>query len=77
MSTTSSWDTLDAGVLVQDTFDLDFHHRRSGHGGQQHAPQRVAQSVAETALKGLHDNSRVIIIEGLNLDGPRLQKLDG
>jgi hypothetical protein len=51
-------DALDGGVFVQYPFDLHFGDGAAGHGGKQHAPQRVAQSVAESPVQGLDDDLR-------------------
>src|SRR6185437_4561740 len=65
---------LDAGVLVQYPIDLDLGDRRTGHGGQQHSPQGIAQRMTEAALEGLDDHTRLTGRDRLHLDDARLQK---
>jgi hypothetical protein len=65
---------LDAGVLVQHAVDLDFGDRGTGHGGQQHAPQGIAQRVAESALEGLDHHARLTRGHRLHLDDAGLQE---
>ena len=43
--------TLDAGVLMEHAFDLDFRDGRAGHRRQQHATQGIAQRVSETRAR--------------------------
>jgi hypothetical protein len=42
---------FDAGVFVQHAVDFDFRDGTARHRGQQHAPQRVAERVAEAPLE--------------------------
>ena len=49
--------TVDGGILVNHTINLDFGNRISGNRGQQHTAQGVAQRVAEAALHGLKGNA--------------------
>ena len=65
---------LDAGVLVQHAVDLDLGDRRARHRRQQHAPQRVAERVAEAALERLDDHARLARRDRLHLDDARLQE---
>ena len=65
---------LDARVLVQHAVDLGLDDGSAGHRRQQHAPQRVAERVAEAALERLHRDARAVGAERLNLDGSRPQE---
>src|SRR5579862_8639619 len=67
--------TLDAGVLVQYAVDLDLGDGTAGHGRQQHAPQRVAERVAEAALERLDHHPRLPRGDRLHLDYTGPQKL--
>ncbi len=64
-----------AGVLVQHTVDLHLGDRRTGHRREQHAPQRVAERVAEAALERFDDDSRLARRNRLHLDHARLEEL--
>src|SRR5579863_237491 len=66
---------LDAGVLVQHPVDLDLRDRAAGHGRQQHAPQRVAERVAEATLERLDHHARLSRSDRLHLDYTGPQKL--
>ena len=44
---------------MQHAFDLHFGDRGARHGRQQHAPQRVAQRVAEATLEGFDHHARL------------------
>src|SRR5688500_2572222 len=70
-------DTLDAGVLVQHAVDLDLGHGAAGHRGEQHAPQRVAERVAEAALERLDHDARLARSRFRHLDGPGLEEFRG
>jgi hypothetical protein len=67
-------DALHARVLMQYTFDLRLDNCSAGHGGQQHAPERIAQGVTETTLERLHRYAGTILAERLHLYGTRPQK---
>src|SRR5690606_38004695 len=64
----------DGGVFVHDARDLDFGRRVAGHGRQQDAAQRIAQSVAIAALEGLHDHASAIFADGFDFDRTGFQK---
>src|SRR5450755_1735957 len=66
--------TLEAGVLVQHAVDLDFGDGSTRHGGEQHAPQSVAQRMAESALEGLDHHARLTRGHRLHLDDAGLQE---
>ena len=65
---------FDRRILVQYAFDFDFGDRGAGQRRQQYAPQRIAQRVAEAALKRFDHDSRMARRHGLYLNHPRLQK---
>src|SRR5215468_2403257 len=67
--------TLDTGVLVQHAVDLDLGDGAARHGGQQHAAQRVAESVAEAALERLDHHARLARSDRLHLHYTGSQKL--
>ena len=68
-------DALDAGVFVQHALDLGLGDRAAGHRRQQHAPQRVAERVAETALERLDDHAGVAGGRRRHLDDARAEEL--
>jgi hypothetical protein len=67
--------TLDAGVLVQHALDLRLGDRATGHRGVQHAPQRVAERVAEASLERLDDDARMARGGRRHFHDARLQEL--
>src|SRR4051812_29866374 len=54
-------DALDRRELVRDALDPDAGHRGAGQRAEQHAPQRVAEGVAEAAVERL-DRERAAIL---------------
>ena len=64
---------FERGVLVQHAVDLDFGDRAAGNRRQQHAAQRVAQRMAETAFQRFDDDLRAIGADALHLDAARTQ----
>ncbi len=68
-------DALDARVLMQHAVDFHFGDGRAGHGRQQHAPQRVAERMAETALERFDDHPRLSRRDRLYLDHAGLEEL--
>jgi len=66
---------LDARVLVQHAIDLDLGDGATGHRGQQHAAQRVAEGMAEAALERLDHHARLARSDRLHLHHPGSQKL--
>ena len=47
---------FDAGVFVEHPVDFDFGDRTARHRRQQHAPQRVAERMAEATLERFDDD---------------------
>jgi hypothetical protein len=68
---------LDAGVFVEHALDLDLGHGAAGHRGEQHAPERVAERVAEAALEGLDHDARGARTGVAHLDGAGLEEFRG
>ena len=54
--------------------DLGLGDRRAGHGRQQHAPQRVAERVAEAALERFDDHAGVTGGRRRHLDDARTEE---
>ena len=67
---------VECRVLVQHARDLDLGRSETGHGGQQGAPQGVAQGVAVAALERLHRELGVVRRNVLHVDDAGLQKSD-
>ena len=65
---------VERGVLVHHAGDLHLGRRVAGHGGQQHAAQRVAERVAVAALERLHRHPGVVRGQVLNVNNTRLEK---
>jgi hypothetical protein len=65
---------VEGRVLVNDACDLHLRGCVAGHGGEQDAPQRVAERVSVAALERLHRHARVIRGEVLYVDNTRLQE---
>src|SRR6185437_6507643 len=65
------------GVFVQHAVDFRFDDRRTGDGRQQHAPQRVAERVAVTALQRLDNDAGMIGANRLDLEAARTQDVSG
>src|SRR5712692_3873310 len=61
-------DVGDGGELVLHSLDADGGDRRALQRGEQHAPERVPQGDAETALERLGDELAVGVGEGLLID---------
>src|SRR5688572_24089165 len=70
-------DALDAGVLVEHALDLHLGHGAAGHRGEQDAPQRVAERVAEAALERLDHDARLARRRLGDLDGAGLEEFRG
>src|SRR4029079_10141664 len=58
-------DALDRGELVGDALDPHAGHRGAGERGQQHPAQRVAERVAEAAVKRLDDERAAVLLHAL------------
>jgi len=59
---------LEGGVFVQHAVDFHFDDGTAGNRGEQHATQRVAQGMPETALQGLDDDLCAIWSELLDAE---------
>ena len=62
-------------ILVQHAGDLDLGGSVAGHRRQQHAPQRIAERVAEAALERLDDHAGVAGGRRRHLDDARAEEL--
>jgi hypothetical protein len=49
--------------LVGDALDLDGGHRRSLERGEENAPKRVAERVAEAPVEGLDDEDAAVLAD--------------
>src|SRR5690606_14687296 len=65
--------SFEGGVFVQHAVDFNLDDRAAGNGRQQHAPQRVAERMAEATLQRLYDDARAIRADALDLDAARTQ----
>jgi hypothetical protein len=65
---------FDARVLVQHAVDLSFGDCTTGHGRQQHAPERVAERVTEATLERFDNDLRLLGGGRGYFDDARLQE---
>src|SRR5918999_1428866 len=61
-------DALDRRELVRDPLDAHARDRRPRERGQQDAPQRVAEGVAEAAIEGLDRERAAVLLDRLTGD---------
>ncbi len=68
---------FERGVLVQHAVDFDLDDRAARNGRQQHAPQRVAERMAEAALERLDHDLGAVGADTLDVDAARTQHVGG
>ena len=73
MSVTSSLTPLDRRELVRDALDPDARDGGAGERGEQHAPQRVAERVAEAPIERLDRERAAILFDRLAGDSGDLE----
>jgi hypothetical protein len=66
-------DALDRGELVGDALDPHARDGRTGQRGQQHAPQGVAERVAEATVEGLDHERAAMLLDGFAGDARDLE----
>ena len=66
-------DAPDRRELVGDALDPDAGHRRAGKRGQQHAPQRIAERVAEAPIEWLDRERATVVVDRLAGDSGDLE----
>ena len=66
-------DAADRRELVRHALDPHARHRRAGERGEQHAPQRVAEGVAEATIERLDRERATVVVDGLAGDSGDLE----